>query len=96
VGNALSAVDASAGGHVQPEQDFDQLRRMVFDSAKRLLASRHSEQAAVTTADVAADTHLELPMVTEAVKSLAAGHLDVNARSDWQYAEIVGIDAEFS
>jgi hypothetical protein len=95
VGKGLTTVDARAGGHVQPEQDFDQLRRMVFDSAKRLLASRHSEQASVTTADVAADTHLELPLVTEAVKSLATGHLDVHARSDWQYAEIVGIEADF-
>jgi hypothetical protein len=81
---------------VQPEQDFDQLRRMVFDSAKRLVETRHSEQATITTADVAADTHLELPLVTEAVRSLAAGHLDVNARSDWQYAEIVGVEADFS
>jgi hypothetical protein len=81
---------------VQPEQDFDQLRRMIFDSAKRLLESRHDEQAAVTTADVAADTHVDMPLVIEAVKSLSADHLQVHPRSEWQYAEIVGIEAELS
>jgi hypothetical protein len=29
--------------------------------------------------------------VTEAVKSLSAEHLDVEAHDDWQYAEILGV-----
>lgn len=79
---------------MQPEQDFDQLRRTVFESAKRLLEAHQRGQPAVTTADVAAHTNLDLPLVTKAVQALAVEHLDVEPHEDWQYAEILGVDRD--
>ena len=71
------------------------VRRIVFESAKRLLAARRAEQSPVTTADISADTGLDVQLVCAAVKSLAAGHLDVKAHSDWAYAEIHSVRAQF-
>jgi hypothetical protein len=76
---------------MQAEGDFDQIRRQVFDSAKRLLASRRVEQPPVTTSDIAGNIGLELPLVVKAVQSLADHHLDVKPVRDWQMAEIQGI-----
>lgn len=73
---------------MQPDGDFEQIRRHVFDSAERLLRSRRPEQPPVTTSDVAADIGVDLPLVVKAVQSLADEHLQVLAADDWQVAEI--------
>ena len=67
--------------------------RIVFESAKRLLAERRPEQSPITTADIAADTGFDVQRVCAAVKFLAADHLDVQAHSDWAYAEIHSVKA---
>jgi hypothetical protein len=79
---------------MQPEQDFEQLKRIVHESAKHLLAER--EGASVTTADIAADTNQDLPMVTQAVRSLADGHLNAEPGTYWADATIHSVDADLS
>jgi hypothetical protein len=76
---------------MQPEGDFDQIRRHVFASAKRLLDQRRPEQPPVTTSDIAAELGLEMPQVVHALQSLAQDHLDVKAGTDWQIAEVQGV-----
>ena len=76
---------------MQPEGDFSQVRREVFDSAKRLLTDRRPEQPPVTTSDIASELGLEMPLVVRALQSLAEEHLDVKAGDDWQIAEIQGV-----
>jgi hypothetical protein len=70
------------------------VRRMVFESAKRLLAERRPGQSPITTADIAADTGLELQLVCAAVKALAPEHLTVKAFDDWAYAEVHSVESE--
>ena len=79
---------------MQPESDFDQVRRNVFDSAKRLLTNRRPEQPPVTTSDIASELGLEMPLVVQALHSLAEDHLDVKAGDDWHIAEIQGVRRE--
>jgi Mn-dependent DtxR family transcriptional regulator len=79
---------------MQPEGDFAQVRREVFDWAKRLLTDRRPEQPPVTTSDIASDLGLEMPLVVRALQSLAENHLDVKAGDDWQIAEIQGVRQE--
>jgi hypothetical protein len=79
---------------MQPEGDFDQVRRHVFDTAKRLLTDRRPEQPPVTTSDIASELGLEMPLVVRALHSLAERHLDVKAGDDWQIAEIQGVRQE--
>jgi Mn-dependent DtxR family transcriptional regulator len=79
---------------MQPEGDFDQVRRHVFDSARRMLTDRRPEQPPVTTSDIASELGLEMPLVMQALHSLAEGHLDVKAGDDWQIAEIQGVRQE--
>jgi len=69
------------------------VRRIVLESAKRLLAERRPEQSPVTTADIAADTGLDVQLVCAAVKSLSPDHLNVKAHRDWAYAEIFSVRA---
>ena len=76
---------------MQREGDFDQVRRQVLDSARRLLDSRRPEQPPVTTSDIAGDIGLELSLVVKAVQSLAEEHLDVKPVTDWQVAEIQAV-----
>jgi hypothetical protein len=76
---------------LQPDQA---VRGIVFESAKRLLAERRPGQSPITTADVAADTGLDVQLVCAAVRSLAPDHLNVKAFNDWAYAEIHSVDAE--
>lgn len=78
---------------VQPDEA---VRRSVFESAERLLANRRPEQSPITTADIAADTGLDVQLVCAAVRSLAADHLNVDAHSDWAYAEIRSVVAKFA
>ena len=79
---------------MHPEGDFDQVRRDVFDTAKRLLTDRRPEQPPVTTSDIASELGLEMPLVVRALQSLAEEHLDVKAGDDWQIAEIQGVRRE--
>lgn len=79
---------------MQPEGDFDQVRRQVFDSATRLLTDRRPEQPPVTTSDIAFELGLEMPLVVQALHSLSERHLDVKAGDDWQIAEIQGVRQE--
>ena len=79
---------------MQPEGDFDQVRRHVFDSAQRLLTDRRPEQPPVTTSDIASELGLEMPLVVRALHSLADDHLDIKAGDDWQIAEIQGVRRE--
>jgi hypothetical protein len=80
---------------MQPEGDFDQVRANVFAAAKRLLTDRRPEQPPVTTADIAAELGLEMPLVVQALRSLSEEHLDVKTGDDWQLAEIHGIRREW-
>jgi Mn-dependent DtxR family transcriptional regulator len=79
---------------MRPEGDFEQVRRNVFDTSKRLLTDRRPEQPPVTTSDIASELGLEMPMVVQALHSLAEEHLDVKAGDDWQIAEIQGVRRE--
>jgi Mn-dependent DtxR family transcriptional regulator len=79
---------------MQPEGDFDQVRRHVFESAQRLMTDRRPEQPPVTTSDIASELGLEMPLVVQALHSLADDHLDVKAGDDWQIAEIQGVRRE--
>jgi hypothetical protein len=79
---------------MQPEGDFDQVRRQVFESARRLLDSRRAEQPPVSTGDIAGDVGLELPLVVKAVQSLSHEHLRVRHGGDWQLAEIAAVERE--
>jgi hypothetical protein len=79
---------------MQPEGDFDQIRRLVFESARRLLHSRRAEQPPVSTGDIAGDVGLELPLVVKAVQSLADTHLRVRRGDDWKLAEIAAVEQE--
>jgi hypothetical protein len=85
---------ARTGEGMHAEEEFEQVRWQVYDSARRQLASRRPEQPPVTTSDIAADLGLELPRVVEALQSLAGGHLDVKPVDDWQVAEVQGIARE--
>jgi hypothetical protein len=76
------------------QQSDQAVRRIVLESAKRLLAERRPGQSPITVADVAADTALDVQLVCAAVKSLAADHLSVKAYNDWAYAEIHSVGAE--
>jgi len=76
---------------MQPEGDFAQVRREVFDSAKGLLTDRRPEQPPVTTSDIASELGLEMPLVVRALQSLAESHLEVKAGDDWHIAEIQGV-----
>jgi hypothetical protein len=76
---------------MQAEGDFQQIRRQVFDGARRLLDRRRPEQPPVTAADVAGDIGLEMPLVVQALRSLAGEHLHVKVGEDWQVAEIQGV-----
>jgi hypothetical protein len=76
-------------------QPDEATRRIVFESAKRLLAERRPGQSPITSADIAADTGLDMQLVCAAVKSLAADHLTVKAHSDWAYAEVHSVRAQF-
>jgi hypothetical protein len=76
---------------MQPEGDFDQVRRQVFEAAERMLQDRRMEQPPVTTGDIAADIGIEMPLVVRAVQSLADEHLQVRPTEDWQMAEIQGV-----
>lgn len=75
---------------MQPEGDFDQVRKHVFEAARRLLHNRRPEQPPVTTGDIAGEIGLEMPLVAKAVQSLAADRLQVKPTDDWQLAEIQG------
>lgn len=79
---------------MQPEGDFEQVTRDVFDTASRLLTDRRPEQPPVTTSDIASELGLEMPLVVRALQSLAEEHLDVKAGDDWQIAEIQGVRRE--
>jgi Mn-dependent DtxR family transcriptional regulator len=80
---------------MQPEGDFDQVRRNVFDMARRLLTDRRPEQPPVTTSDIASELGLEMPLVVQALQSLAAEeYLDIKAGDEWQIAEIQGVRRE--
>ncbi|HEX2175836.1 MAG TPA: hypothetical protein VHG70_07985 [Nocardioidaceae bacterium] len=80
---------------MQPENDFEQVKRQVFDAAKRMLVDRRPEQPPVTTGDIAGELGLEMPLVVKAVQSLATDHLQVAATEDWQVAEIQRVSREY-
>lgn len=75
----------------ESDPEFERVKRRVFESAKRLLNERRPEQPLPTAADIAAEVRLELPLVARALESLAAEHLYMKVRRDWQYAEMLGV-----
>ncbi len=80
---------------MQPEGDFDQIKRQVLDAAKRMLVDRRPEQPPVTTGDIAGELGLDMPLIVRAVQSLAAdGALQVKATEDWQVAEIQAVNTD--
>jgi hypothetical protein len=70
------------------------VRRTVLETTKHLLGNRRSEQSPVTTADIAAETGLDVQLVCAAVKWLAQDHLKVTAHNDWAYAEVHSVERE--
>ena len=76
---------------MQTAGDFDQIRHHVFNGAKWLLEHRRPEQPPVTAGDIAGEIGLEMPLVVQALRSLAGDRLHVKVGEDWQVAEVQGV-----